>query len=242
MACGVDRTAHYNGSVSTRIKLTAGERTAFERLAADITRVFRDRFVALTASGRHSSVAFVASITAHDLEALGPLSEVWHRDGLDTPLLLTSAEFRRSLDAFPVEYQALLDRHEVIAGHPPFDDLAIDPANLRRACEVQAKSHLIHIRQGWIEAAGHDDRLADLIIRSAEPLRALLADVARLHGRVEDDAALAGARVARLDDTLIREVLAADTAPGNAHRVVRRLPDYLAASEQLWLFVDSWSS
>ena len=38
-------------------------------------------------------------------------------------------------------------------------------ASLRAACEVQAKSHLIHLRQGWIENVGHDDRLAALIVR-----------------------------------------------------------------------------
>lgn len=228
--------------MSTRISLSAAERGAFERLAADIARVFRDRFVALVASGRHSSVAFVSSVLAADLEALGSLSDVWHRDHLDTPLLLTPEEFRRSLDAFPVEYQALIDRHDVIAGQPPFDNLVIDPANLRRACEVQAKSHLLHLRQGWIEAAGHEERLEDLIVRSAGPLRALLADVARLHGRVDDDAALAGAQVAGLDDALIRDVLVLEAAPQTAHRLVRRLPDYLATSEQLWMFVDSWPS
>lgn len=223
--------------------LSAPVRHAFERMAADLTRVFGDRFVALVASSPHSGVAFVSAVTSGDLEALGPAADIWRRDRLETPLVLTPHEFRRSLDAFPVEYQALLDRHAVIAGTPPFDDLVIDPHNLRRACEIQAKSHLIHLRQGWINAAGHDEHLAELIVRSAGPLRALLSDVARLHGLSDrDHAELEGARVAGLDVDLARSVVALEADPAYAHRLVRRLPDYLNLSERLWTFVDSWTS
>ncbi len=211
-------------------------------MATDLRRVFDDRFVALVASGVHSAVAFASTVTPGDLEALGPLVDVWQRDDIETPLLLTPHEFRRSLDAFPVEYQALLDHHVVIAGMPPFEDLFIDRANLRRACEVQAKSHLIHLRQGWIENVGHDDRLAALIVRSAAALRALLANVARLMVNADEAEAVAGARVAGLEVDLIRAVLALEADPAHAPHLVRRLPEYLTQSERLWAYVDSWTS
>lgn len=218
-------------------------RRAFERLAADLVRTFDDRFVALVASDRRSSVAFVATVTAGDLQALAQVADAWHRDGLASPLLMTPDEFRRSLDAFPVEYQALLDRHEVIAGHPPFEGVAIDVDHLRRACEVQAKSHLIHLRQGWITAAGHDDALAELLVQSAEPLRALLADVARLGGERDPAvAAAAGARAAGLDEALVQALTGLHSAPQEARKLVARLPEYLDASERLWTFVDTWTS
>jgi hypothetical protein len=211
-------------------------------MAADLRRVFGERFVALVASGAHSAVAFAATIMPGDLEALGPLVESWQRDDLETPLLLTPHEFRRSLDAFPVEYQALLDHHDVIAGEPPFAQLVIDRVNLRQACEMQAKSHLIHLRQGWIENAGHDDRLAALIVRSAPALRALLADVARLLVDAGDADALAGAGMAGLDLDLVRSIVTLEDDPAHAPHLVRRLPAYLAQSEQLWTFVDTWTS
>ncbi len=105
------------------LTLPAAARRAFDRMAGDLQRVFTARFVALVASGPRASVAFSTSLGAADLDAIGPLVGAWHRDGLDTPLLLTPEEFRRSLDAFPLEYQTIADRHAVIAGHPPFDDL-----------------------------------------------------------------------------------------------------------------------
>ena len=43
----------------------------------------------------------------------------------------------------------------------------VDPADLRRACEVQARSHLLHLREGYLETRGRADALADLIVQSA---------------------------------------------------------------------------
>ena len=232
-------------SVPSSPLVPPSSRRAFDRLAADLARVLGDRFVALAATGPASSVAFATALAAGDFEAFGAIDEAWHRDGLETPLLLTVDEFRRSLDAFPLEYQALLDRHVVLAGRPPFEDVRIDASHLRRACEVQAKGHLIHLRQAWIEAAGHEDRLAVLIGRSARSLRVLLINVARLSdgrgaGAADDDAALRGAARAGLDASLVSAVLAAEDDPDLAPPLVPRLPEYLAASERLWAYVDGW--
>lgn len=209
-------------------------------MAADLGRVFGDRFVALVATTAHSGVAFVASIGASDLDALGPLSTTWEREGLDPPLLLTPDELRCSLDAFPVEYRALLDKHEVIAGTPPFDSLAVLPEHLRRACEVQAKSHLIHLRQGWIQCGGDKVALAALLVRSAAPLRAVLGYVAELTDAGPAGDPLAGARAAGLDVDLARRILALEDDEGSARGLVDALPDYLREAERLWAFVDSW--
>lgn len=223
--------------------ISAIQRRALDRLAADLRRVFQDRFVALVAYGSNASVAFAASIGPDDLEALGPLVAAWHHDGLATPLLLTPAEFRRSLDAFPLEYQSILDRHVVIAGEPPFAGASVQADDLRRACEAQARGHLIHLRQGWLQAAAHEHDLADLVTRSAAPFQALLANVARLHGAPHttnaDLATFAGATIGMAAD-IVRTVLDVDAHPDHARQLAARLGEYLAASERLWDFVDAW--
>lgn len=226
----------------TRLTLPPPVRQAFDRLAADLQRVFAERFVALVASGAHASVVFATAIRPDDLETLAPLSETWNRDDLDAPLVLTPHEFRRSLDAFPMEYQALLDRHTVIAGTPPFEGLVIDRDHLRRACEVQAKSHVIHLRQGWIHSGGDEAQLAELLGRSAPALRALLSDIARLHGATGEADAIAGARTAGVDLDLTRELLQLEDHPRHTHALVRRLPDCVAMADRLWAFVDTWTS
>ena len=225
------------------LTLSTSAHRRFDRLAADLRRVLGDRFVALVATGATTSVAFADRLTSGDLDALAALVDTWHREDLDTPLMMTADEFRRSLDTFSLEYQTIIDRHVVIAGTPPFAGVVLPADQLRQACEIQAKGHLIHLRQGWLEAAGHADRLATLAARSAPVLRALLSNVARLaaHGAAHgDDAALEGAAAAGLPEALICELLALEDAPDRGRAIVSRMPEYLAASERLWVFVDTW--
>jgi hypothetical protein len=215
-------------------------RRALERMAADVARVFGGRLVAVVATSPASSVIFANDLAPGDLVALEPLVETWHREGLDTPLLISPEEFRRSLDAFPVEYQAMIDRHVVMSGRPPFEGALVPRSDLRRACEVQAKGHLIHLRQGWLEGGADADARAALIARSAAPLRAILTTVARLHDAASGaDAAMTGARLAGLPERLVHDVLALEQAADDEARV-DDLPAYLAACERLWAFVDEW--
>jgi hypothetical protein len=220
-------------------------RRAFDRLTADAKRVFGDRFVALVAYEPAAGLIFAASVTPGDLDALAVLAETWHRDGLRTPLVMTEAELERSVDAFPLEYQAIVDRHLVLAGRSPFSGISVAPADLRRACEVQARAHLIHLREGWIESAGHTGELAELLERSAGPLRVLLANVARLNGTTDGEAGTladwAEASIGMPAD-LLRALLALETAPERSQALVARLPEYLTAMERLWRFIDAWRS
>lgn len=217
-----------------------------DRLAADLARVLETRLVAVVAYSPTRAAAFVAQVTAEDLQGLAPLVDRWHRDGLETPLLITPDEFRRSLDAFPLEYEAMLDRHVVITGTPPFADLHPTDTDLRRACEVQAQSFLIHLRQGWLHAADHHDDQQAMLIQSAAPLRALLMNVARLHGvHADSDDALVtfGERHAGLPAQTLRAVLTLEQHPEQV-TVLLAAPEfmnaYLLTAETLWAFVDKW--
>ena len=218
-------------------------RQAFTRQAADLSRVLGDRLIAFVAYGPASSAAFTKTITADDLDALGSLAGGWRHDGLAAPLLVTPGEFRRSLDAFPLEYQAMMDHHVVITGESPFGGIAVNPDDLRRACEEHARSHLIHLRQGWIEAGGHEAHTAELLAHSAAPLRALLESVAKLtgaKGETADDLTRFANQTIGMPAELVGAVLSLEHRPADAHRLVHRLAEYLTATERLWAFVDEW--
>src|SRR5262249_40034889 len=89
----------------------------------------------------------VATLTLDDLRAAARRREAWHDDGLATPLLVAAPELVRSLDVFPLELSAIVADHVVVSGENLFASLAVDPADVRRACEVQARSHLLHLRE-----------------------------------------------------------------------------------------------
>lgn len=232
------------------LALTPAARQALDRLAGDLTRVLEARFVALVAYGPTRAVAFASRLTADDLQALAPLVDRWHAEGLETPLLLTPDEFRRSMDAFPLEYDAMIDRHVVIAGTPPFGDTRVSDTDLRRACELQAKAFLIHVRQGWLEAADHRHEQQVMLVQSAGPLRALLTNVARLHetsGGVAPDTdeqlVMFGETHIGLPAGVLRGVLALEWHPDQSDQLLDA-PDfmnaYLLTAETLWAHVDTW--
>ena len=217
---------------------------AFEQLAADLGRVFDSRFVALVAYGARTGAAFAHHVTAADFEALAVLVPTWHKEGLATPLVMSPDEFARSLDAFPLEYQAMLDHHVLVAGTNPFAGVKVKADDLRRACEVQAKAHLIHLRQGWLEAEGHASRLGDLIERSSVPFRVLLTNIARFSGvacETTDDLVAFAEGTAGMRSDVVRAVLEAVAAAKRQATVVPGgFAAYVEAANRLWTYIDTW--
>jgi hypothetical protein len=221
-----------------------------ETLVVDLRRIFGERLRSVVAYGTQSESApltclvLVTSVDATDLDACARAVHGWHRQGLATPLVLPQQEFRRSLDAFPLEYSEMIRAHAHLFGPDPFDDVHISSEDLRRACETQVKSHLLHLREEYIEAGGRPQVIADLVQTSASAFAALLRNVARLHGVTSSDRADAtreGARVASLHGDVIAAVLSLEHTDGlPATDAARLFPQYLAAVEQLAAFVDTW--
>jgi len=222
---------------------------AVRRLDHDLREVFGERVKSVVAydspAGAHAALAIITRLGADDLRACAARLAGWHELGLATPLLVSEDEFDRSLDAFPFEFGAILAAHVVVSGADPFAGLRVDPSDLRRASEVQARSHLLHLREGYLETYGRSDAVADLIVRSAPALAALVTSVARLHGAVVEGAA-AAARVIEQTAALPRNSLTAVVTlsgpePLTSERARELFPAYLQGIEQLTRYIDRWS-
>lgn len=220
-------------------------------LLHDLQQIFSGRLTAVVAydrlaPGPSASLALVESLTADDLAACAARARAWHAAGGATPLLLTRGEFARSLDAFPIEYGEILDAHRVLFGDDPFAGLAINAGDLRRACEVQVKSHLLHLREDYMECGGRQAGVHAIVADSAPALATLLRRLARLDGCEVATPVEIGAYAASrcgLDPRVVGDVLslAADEGTG-AVDAVRLFPEYLAAVERLSRFVDAWAA
>jgi hypothetical protein len=188
------------------------------------------------------TLATVDDLTPDDLRACASRVDSWHDAGLATPLILPAAEFRRSLDAFPLEFGAILANHTAVVGLDPFSDLHVETTDLRRACEVQARSHLLHLREGYIESRGRGDAVAELLMDSAAPLAGLVKSVARLLGTPTTKSLEAAAVVERAAglpaDSLSAILTLRQLASDEARRV---LPTHLHALDGLTRFIDRWS-
>jgi len=215
----------------------------------DLQRIFGDRLQAFVAYGHVNaspapSVALVHTLTADDLAACAARAPSWHRAGSATPLLLTKDEFAGSLDAFPVEYGEIIDTHRPLFGVDPFAGLSIRAEDLRRACEVQVKGHLLHLREDYVECGARPSAVASLVIDSAPNFALLLRRLAQLDGHAAAtnvDLGTYAERRPRLDPRVVGDVLALATGGSSSGVDPSRLfPGYLAAVEQLSHFIDSW--
>lgn len=229
--------------------MAAHAHPARDTLVKALRHIFRDRLrsvvaYALDTGDGLTSMAVVRTLTTADLEACAAHAHGWRRDGIATPLLMPEEEFRRSFDAFPLEYAEMLRAHEVLWGENPFEGATIDRADLRRACETQIKSHLVHLREGFIEAGGTPRAVSDLVTASAPAFGSLLRNIARLNGSTEKDRTAAtrdGARAAQLPDGVVTDILALERpAAMKATDAARLFPAYLEAVEQLARYVDTW--
>jgi hypothetical protein len=227
-------------------------RDALSILARDLRHVFGTRLHSVVAYGLHRkshdddllhTLALVDRVTFDDLAACAPEADKWERRGLAVPLLISRDEFVRTLDVFPVEYDAIIRDHAIVDGHSAFDGIRVNDLDLRRGIELQAKSHLIHLREGFLESGRDSGRVARLIAASAPAFRRLLANIARLNGRMPDsDEGIADAAADQvgLDRAMVREVFASAVSATPAVDPSALLSRYVAGAEQVWQYVDGW--
>ena len=216
----------------------------------DLQRIFGERLdvVAIYGAQRHGpvpSLVIVKSLTIEDLTSCATRTSAWRRAGAATPLVLTPSDFARSLDAFPIEYDEILTTHDVVFGRNPFDGLSVKREDLRRACEVQVKSHLVHLREDYLESGGRPADVELLVRESAPGFVVVLRHLARL----DDVPAATNSGIAdyatqriRLDERLVDNMLALAAAEDVTAPVdpAKMFPSYLEAMEKLAAFVDRW--
>ena len=230
---------------------------AARALTDDLAGIFGSRLQAVAVFGTHArphpravnapvqTLALVSQLEYADLAASAELAGAWQRRGLDMPLLLPVAEFRRSLDAFPLEYGDILAHHILVHGADPFAGLAIAAEDRRRACEVNIRSHAIHLREGFLLAAQQPRAIANLIISSATPFASLIQTFAAVTGAnpqsPPDALAAHVGRVAGLDRDLLARLLRVEEdhvlEPGEA---VQLYPPYLDVLQGLLRVIDAW--
>jgi hypothetical protein len=228
-------------------------RPAAQTVATELQAIFGARLRSVVAYGAHldghsegplTCLALVDTLTVGDLDACAARASRWQRSRIAVPLILPTDEFGESLDAFPLEYGEILSAHETIAGEDLLAGVTIAPDDLRRACETQVKSHLVHLRESYMESGGNPTAVSGLVRASAAAFGALLRNVARLtgvHSSSRMDMTLEGARVAGLSERVVADVLSLER-PATIPQTdpARLFPEYLAAVEQLARTVNSW--
>ncbi len=232
------------------VSLSGEERAALDGLAGELGRVFGARLRSVAAYGLETptahprllhSLALVDRLAFDDLVRCLPLAAGWRKRSLAVPLILELEEFLRTLDVFPLEYGDIIAHHVIIAGTNPFLSTRVAQADTRRACELSAKSHLIHLREAFMETGGHPDAVSALIAASAPAFVALLRNIARLEDKGASDLPETAERQIGIPAEVVREVVSAGAGTRSAIAdPTALLSQYIAASERVWEYVDTW--
>jgi hypothetical protein len=244
--------ASTSASVGRDSALPPDHREALSGIAADLRRIFGVDLRALVAyrldrvsSGEPlHTLALVERVTFEHLAACAPVCDAWRRAGLAVPLLISREEFARTLDVFPLEYHEIITDHITIEGSDPFDGIRVSESDLRRACERQAKSHLIHLREAFLEGSREPRAISQLIAASAPAFRSTLLNIAVLDGaapaKTDEGVAAAAEATIGTSAAVVRQVLGHERQASAATDPTALLAQYIAATERVWDYVDSW--
>jgi hypothetical protein len=108
------------------------------------------------------------------------------------------------------------------------------------------KSHLVHLRETFIETGGRPAEIGELVRTAAPAFAALLRNVARLsdvHTHDRQEATRQGARITGVAEHVVTAVLALERPSGvRSADPAGLFPEYLAAVEQLARAVDTWKA
>lgn len=228
-------------------------------LADDLAGIFGTKLQAVLVYGTHArphpravkapvqTLALVQALEYAHLAQAAERAAAWQARGLDMPLLLPHDEFRRSLDAFPLEYGDILAHHIVVRGSDPFAGLAVAAEDMRRACEVKIRAHAIHLREGFLLTGQRPKEVAGLIVASAGPFASLIETYARLTGAPSqsppDAQATHVANVSGLDRGLIARLLALEEDHQlDPSEAVQLFPPYLDLVHGLVTVIDAFNA
>jgi predicted nucleotidyltransferase len=194
-----------------------------------------------------SDINTLVLLTRLDAEVLARAGKVyarWQRTLRTGPILLTRRELHRSADVFPIEYADMQARHVTLHGLDPLDDLEIAPADLRLQLEHELKSKLVRLREAYLQVAGRERAVAQLMAHSVGSFLTLAGAALRLRGESPppDRKALLERLAAAfaLETAPFAEVLALKSSPARKGRGAANdlFARYLKSVEALAQWVD----
>ena len=98
------------------------------------------------------------------------------------PLFMTRSQIEKSLDAFPIEWLDIRERHLLLEGEDVVAGLDVPRTYLRLQCEHELRGKHIQLRQALLLEAKHPQVLARTLAAAASSLATLFRTLLRLEG------------------------------------------------------------
>lgn len=106
----------------------------------------------------------------------------WHRQGFATPLFLDPDTLHASLDAFPIEFLDMQERHRTLWGPDLLADLHVGRGNLRFQCEQELRGKLLKLCQSYVESSHTPTELERILAVAVPSIVVLARTLLRLGG------------------------------------------------------------
>ena len=125
----------------------------------------------------------VSSYDSAVLKQYIALHRQWSKEQIVVPLFLTEEELHLSAAVFPLEFLEIQEQHRVLGGRDPFIGFHVKIDRLREAVVQGLMSHLLRLRQRYVEGGGSNEATTILLPLSITSTIPLLRGVQRLLGR-----------------------------------------------------------
>ena len=125
----------------------------------------------------------VSSYDSAVLKQYSVLHRRWSKEQIVVPLFLTEEELHMLAAVFPLEFLEVQEQHRVLGGRDPFIGFHVKTDRLREAVVQGLASHVLRLRQRYVEGGGDDEATTILLPLSITSIVPLLRGVQRLLGR-----------------------------------------------------------
>jgi len=125
----------------------------------------------------------VSSYSSAVLKQYSTLHRRWSKEQIVAPLFLTEEEIHMSAAVFPLEFLEIQEQHRVLSGRDPFIGFHVKTDQLREAVLQGLTSHVLRLRQRYVEGGGSDEATMILLPLSITSTLPLLRGVQRILGR-----------------------------------------------------------
>lgn len=176
-------------------KIPKDPKEIFGAITDDYQRIFGGELVSIILYGSAAGGDYLAGKS--DINFMVVLSETgidlidraldlvakWKKRNVATPLFLTEAYVRTSMDVFPIEYLNFQNNYSLVYGRDILRDLSLDRQFLRLQCEREVKGKLLLLREAFLETQGRGREMQRVISGSLVALVAIFRALLHLKGK-----------------------------------------------------------
>jgi len=124
----------------------------------------------------------LAQISPRELAGAEEIFRWWREQGSPSPLLVTEEELAASTDCFPIEFQDIQSRHQVLFGKDVITPLVLHDGFYRAQVEHDLRAKLLRLRQKACGMTSDYDLLRRLLLDSVSTFCVLFRHALALYG------------------------------------------------------------